>query len=113
MEKHSNQDDMSTLLSCMKTAKEKGYSISFNISEGGLSHPDNDEHVYSPDQIMIDNFYRFEGASDPDENSILYLIQTIDGEKGIVVNAYGLYADPLVAAFIEQVEEISKSKTQV
>jgi hypothetical protein len=112
MEKHSNQDDMSTLLSCMKKAKTDGYTISFNVTEEGVSHADNDTHFYSPDQITIDNFYRFEGASDPDDNSILYLIQTADGEKGILVNAYGLYADPLVAAFIEQVEEISKTTSK-
>ena len=113
MEKQPMQDDMSTLLSCMKKAKEDGYSINFNVTEEGMSHTENNVHVYSPSDVSIDNFYRFEGESDPDDNSILYLIQTADGEKGILVNAYGLYADPLVAAFIEQVEDISKSKTQV
>lgn len=107
------QDDMSTLLSCMKKANDKGYTINFNVTEDGLSDADHEGHFYSPSDVSIDDFYRFEGESDPDDNSILYLIQTADGEKGILVNAYGLYADPLVAAFIEQVEDISKSKTQV
>jgi len=101
--------DMSTLLTCMKNAKEEGYKLSFKVTEQGLSKADEEgSRFYTPEEISIDNFYRFEGESDPAENSILYLIHTVDGEKGTLLNTYGTYADPLISPFIEQVEEISK-----
>ena len=103
--------DMSTLLTCMNKAKEDGYKESFSVTEQGLTKTDEEgSRFYTPEETTIDNFYRFEGESDPDENSILYLIHTTDGEKGTLLNTYGMYADPLISPFIEKVEEISKKE---
>lgn len=104
-----SKTDMSTLLTCMKKAKEDGYTISFSVTDQGLTKADEEgSRFYTPDETTIDNFYRFEGESDPSENSILYLITTADDQKGTLLNTYGMYADPLISPFIEQVEEISK-----
>jgi len=54
------------------------------------------------------NFYRFEGSSDPADNSILFAIETSDGKHGTLVDAFGPYADTKVTSFIQQVEEINK-----
>lgn len=108
---HQTKTDMSTLLTCMNKAKEDGYKESFSVTERGLSKTDEEgSRFYTPEETTIDNFYRFEGESDPDENSILYLIHTTDGEKGTLLNTYGMYADPLISPFIEKVEEISKKE---
>ncbi len=42
--------------------------------------------------MEVVEFYRFEGASNPDDNSILYAIETSDGLKGLLVDAYGAYS---------------------
>ena len=63
---------------------------------------------YSPDKVEIVNFFRFEGASDPADNAILYAIKTKDGTKGTLTDAYGPYADPHISKFMKQVEDISK-----
>ena len=57
------------------------------------------------------NFFRFEGTSSPEDNAILYVIETSDGEKGTLVDAYGMYSDPYVDRFIKNVEDVNK-KTQ-
>ena len=54
------------------------------------------------------NFYRFEGESDPDDNAILYIIETNDGTKGTLVDAYGVYNDSRVSQFMKAVETIQK-----
>ena len=47
-----------------------------------------------PDQFTIDEFYRFEGDSNPDDEMIVYAISSKDGNvKGTLVNAFGMYAD--------------------
>jgi hypothetical protein len=43
-----------------------------------------------PAQFEIDEFHRFEGLNDPDDQSIVYAISSKDHLiKGILVNAYG------------------------
>ena len=52
---------------------------------------------------MVSEYHRFEGASDPDDMAILYAIQTRSGLRGTLADAYGVYADPGVGAFMREV----------
>lgn len=48
----------------------------------------------SPNAFHIDAFYRFEGETDPADETIVYAISSVDEEvKGVLVNAFGVYAD--------------------
>jgi len=98
---------MATLSECIKIAVDRGYSENFRITASGLATED-EKSVYSPQDIRITNFYRFEGNSNPGDNSILYLIETDDRKKGTLVDAYGVYADTLISNFIRQVTDIQK-----
>jgi len=82
---------------------KEGYNENFKVIEQGLKSLES-EKIYSPDDLLIVNFYRYEGISDPDDNSILYAIETRDGAKGTLVDAYGAYSDPLVEKFMKQVK---------
>lgn len=58
--------------------KEKGYTVDFN--------DDFDEIFKSSEDYTIDYLYRYEGASDPgDESSVYGLRNTITGRKGVFV----------------------------
>jgi hypothetical protein len=107
MEKNATTADMKTLATCVNKLVLDGYTEDFKASENGLLSLKN-EKIYSPEEVRIVNFFRFEGASDPADNSILYAIETNDGVKGTLVDAYGPYADTKVNKFIEQVEGITK-----
>ena len=102
-------ENMNTLSSLTDTAFNKGYTDNFRIEEDGLYAPATDIH-YLPNEVKIDNFYRFEGASDPDDNSILYCIETHDGVKGTLIDSYGANNDDLICEFIKEVEEIQKAE---
>jgi len=52
--------------------------------------------------------YRFEGELNPSDNAILYAIKTNDGEKGTIVDAYGMYNDLLITNFMKLVIKIHK-----
>lgn len=57
----------------------------------------------SPDDFEIDDFYRFEGESDPGDAMIVYAISSKSNKlKGIVVNAYGVYADITSSAIVKK-----------
>lgn len=102
-------ETMTTLMSCMNTAVLDGYTESFKVEGKGLTGAStSDQKFYGPSEVKIDNFYRFEGYSDPNDNSILYLLQTSDGRKGTLVDSYGMYSDNKISEFIKSVEEIQK-----
>ena len=44
-----------------------------------------------------------EGASDPDDMSIVYAIEGESGARGTLVDAFGAYSDPTVSSFLQGV----------
>jgi len=107
MQNFSSLADMKTLASCINHLVKEGYKEDFKICETGMVSL-HEEKTYQPEQVHVLNFYRFEGASDPADNSILYAIETNDGTKGTLTDAYGPYADPQVTKFMQQVEDLNK-----
>lgn len=82
---------------------QQGYDQNFKATEHGLQSLETSRN-YKPEDILVVNYYRYEGISDPSDNSILYVIETTDGAKGTLVDAYGAYSDPLVEKFMKTVK---------
>jgi len=59
--------------------------------------------VFRPDEVVIRKLARFEGVSDPDDMSIVYAIESRDGTRGTLIDAFGVYSDPLVGDFVDAV----------
>jgi hypothetical protein len=110
MQNNSDHAEMKTLASCINKLVLDGYTENFKAGERGLLSLKN-ERIYEPVDIDVVNFYRFEGASDPADNSILYAIETSDGIKGTLVDAYGPYADTRINSFMQEVEKMHKKNT--
>jgi hypothetical protein len=102
-----NLDQMKTLSSCLNSLLAAGFETQFKATKDGLKSLAT-EKIYDPEDVKISSFYRFEGESDPADNSIVYAIETLSGEKGTLTDAYGAYSDVHVAKFVKEVEEISK-----
>ena len=100
-------EEMKTLASCINKMTVEGYTEDYKVNESSQLVSLRDEKNYSPDEVHIVNFYRFEGASDPADNSILYAIETNDGTKGTLTDAFGPYADINIDKFIKKVEDIN------
>ncbi len=107
MKTELKNNDLKTLVSCLNTLSREGFSDDYKITEQGLKSLKRDR-IYSPEEVKVLNFYRFEGNSDPADNSILFAIETSDGGRGTLVDAYGPYADSKISQFMHQVEEIKK-----
>ena len=101
------EDAMTDLSKCHKELLEKGYAYDFQATEDGLKLLETGR-IYKPSEVQVVNYFRFEGISDPDDADILYAIETNDGKKGTLVDAFGAYADPNVAKFMIEVESINK-----
>lgn len=101
---------MRSLSYCMDKSAEQGYTANFQVI-GLFMHQVDTGLSYSPDQVHIVDYFRFEGQSDPDDNAILYIIETNDGSKGTIADAYGIYANQQIGDFFVEVEDIQKKKT--
>lgn len=103
---HDNHE-LKTMVSCTNMLTAQGFTTQFKAVGAGLQSLAN-ERIFKPEEVKILNFYRFEGESDPEDSSILYAIETLDGERGTLVDAYGPYSDIHVNNFVREVEDIQK-----
>ena len=103
-EEANDRHTFMTDLEKVQTKLEKhGYTEQFRVEKGKLVGITS-KKSYKPKDVKAANFYRFEGISDPDDMSILYAIETCDGSKGTLTDAYGRYSDQDTGAFMKQVE---------
>lgn len=98
---------MKSLTSCLNKMVSDGYTEDYKVTEEGMKSLQT-EKFYKPEEVKVVNFFRFEGVSDPEDMSILYVIETADGKKGTLIDAYGTYSDANVNNFMLEVENINK-----
>ena len=85
---HSNY--LTTLSDVMEKLRLKKQDKEFIMTKKGFG---TEAKTYRPDELVIIKTYRFEGDSDPSDNSILYLIEANDGSIGYTLDAYGVYSN--------------------
>jgi hypothetical protein len=93
MNEQKLDENYGTLSETINELVKLGYTHDFNIKDECIvCHKKN--ITLSPDDFQIDKVYRFEGASDPEYQSILYAISSISYDvKGVLVNGYGISSD--------------------
>jgi hypothetical protein len=91
-----------TLSGAIEDLADSGFIEHFGVSEGAMRSFDSGRR-FSAAELVIREYQRFEGASDPDDMSIVYGIEGQGGVRGILVDAYGAYADAEVGAFLQTV----------
>lgn len=99
--------NMTDLEKCLNKLEAEGFTDQYKVEKGRLCDLTNNKK-YKPGDVKAVNFYRFEGISNPDDMSILYAIETSDGRRGTLVDAYGFYSDDETGEFINQIEVSKK-----
>lgn len=79
-----------TLIEALQDLKERGFTHDFNVEQDKI-YCTNLKMYYHPKEFQVVEFYRFEGMSNPDDNAIVYAVETSTGDKGVLVDAYGAY----------------------
>ncbi|MBB1284356.1 phosphoribosylpyrophosphate synthetase [Flavisolibacter sp. BT320] len=93
-----------TLSQTMNDLRKEGYTEDFNLKQNCLECRNGEFKVFA-DDFKVDKFYRFEGESNPSDSSILYAISSDKhGIKGVLVNAYGIYSEPVTDQMMEKLE---------
>lgn len=93
-----------TLVQAVEDLKKKGYDQDLNFQKEGIECKAL-SYQLSPKDFEVDQVHRFEGMTNPDDASVLYAISSDKYEiKGILIDAYGAYADPLTSDMIKKLK---------
>ena len=91
-----------TVIEALKLLKEKGYEYDYNINEH--------EIVNNPDGFIIDEIYRYEGNTNPDDESMVYGIKSHKGQKGVYVSGFAANSISDAARILIDITIKDKSK---
>ncbi|MFD2828661.1 hypothetical protein DSM03_10135 [Leeuwenhoekiella aestuarii] len=91
----------SSLSKAIEDLQSKGYDTDFNLVDDGVESKAH-KKTWTAGQIEVEDAMRFEGMTDPGDNSVLYVINTHSGEKGLLVDAYGAYSGQISKEMIEK-----------
>ncbi|AFL79845.1 hypothetical protein Aeqsu_0331 [Aequorivita sublithincola DSM 14238] len=82
------KNSYSSLSIAIADLQKEGFIEDFNLVAEGIESK-NLKKQWKAGELEVVKFYRFEGMTNPGDNTILYLIETQDGKKGLLVDAYG------------------------
>ena len=83
-----------TVLEALDDLKEKGFTHDFNLHAEDIKT--------NPKEFNVAHVYRYEGDSDPDEESVVYGINSNSGKKGVFVSGFSANSDNEAAHILEK-----------
>lgn len=79
--------------------RKEGFTVDFNLEKNCIICGNN---KYDVEDFEIVQVYRYEGDSNPSDESTVYGIHSKDGVKGVLVTAYGVYTDSMSTALLRK-----------
>jgi hypothetical protein len=93
-----------TLFDTLNGLRKEGYTEDFNLLQDCLECRNGQYKIFS-NEFKVDKYFRFEGESNPSDAAILYAISSDrNGLKGVLVNAYGIYSEPVTDDIVEKLQ---------
>lgn len=91
-----------TLIEIIDDLRKEGYTEDFNLEESCLECRAGGFQLFHH-EFQVDKYFRLEGETDPSDSVIIYAISALtNGEKGVLVNSYGIYADPIASEMLDK-----------
>ena len=92
-----------SLSEAINSLKDEGFTEDFNLCDAGVENKAR-KNIHKAVDLNVVKYYRFEGQTNPDDSTILYAIETNTGEKGLLLDAYGVYAGNVSREMIEKLK---------
>ncbi len=90
-----------TVSEAVEGLHQRGYVEDFSLTNDHLSCAAHNLNL-NPDEFEVDETHRFEGETDPADEAVVYGISSSNGLKGVMVNAYGTYAESASAELVKK-----------
>jgi len=90
-----------TVAEAVNGLKQRGYTIDFNLEADNICCSKTPLALKAAD-FEITEFYRFEGESDPADEAVVYAIESLKGEKGVLVTGFGISAEGIGEELVEK-----------
>lgn len=97
---------MTTLSRVLERLREKGFDNEIRMNENKEMVSVNSGKTYQPKDLLIFKNFRFEGESNPDDNSIILMVEDKEGEIGYIMDSYGAYSNNEGPEFDDFVKQI-------
>ena len=97
-----------TMLEALQGLEERGYNREFHFLGDCLGCYEVDK-LFAPEDFEIVEVHRFEGYTNPSDNSVLYAVEGVGGVKGVLLDAYGAYADELSPELLKKLGRANRS----
>ena len=104
---------MLTLSQIMEKLREKGITDEIRMNHNKQIVVTGTDKFYTAKDLKIIHSYRFEGASDPDDNAVLYLVEDKQGNKAMIIDSYGAesnYEGPEFDTFLRAIPTEEKQE---
>lgn len=85
---------METLLDATQRLRAVGFDLDFTATAGGQLRCEDCGLDHDPEDMTIGEIVRYEGASDPDDQTILLALCSRCGSRGLYSAAFGYTAAP-------------------
>src|SRR3954471_2020910 len=96
--------DYSTLTEAINGLRKEGYTEDFNLQQNCIECRNGQYKIFH-DEFEADKYYRFDVASDPADQSIIYAISSGKYRlKGVLVNSYGIYSEPITDEMLKKLK---------
>jgi hypothetical protein len=93
-----------TMAEAVEDLRRRGFTTDFAVDKESGQVAAGDQALKS-DELTIIEHYRFEGISDPDDSSVVYALEAPNGVKGVLVDAYGAYANWKTGALLTHTKD--------
>jgi hypothetical protein len=93
-----------TMAEAVDGLRERGFTTDFAVNKESEQVTAGDR-TFQSDELTIVEHHRFEGMSDPDDSSVVYALETPNGLRGVLVDAYGAYANSKTGALLRHTKD--------
>ena len=92
----------SNLVEAINGLREEGYVEDFNLQQHCIECRNGQFKIFH-DEFVVDKYFRFDVGSDAADQSIIYAISSDKYKlKGILINAYGIYSEPVTDEMLDK-----------
>jgi hypothetical protein len=97
-------ENYNNLIDAINGLRNEGYNEDFNLKQNCIECRNGQYKIFH-DEFHIDKFFRFDGNTDPSEESIIYAISSEKYKlKGILINGYGVTSESLTNEMLEKLK---------